>query len=158
MTSTVGHDQQRLPVEPLLAGTKAEHLAGALDRLRTIFRWKADDLDAAGLQTRIGASTLTLGGLLKHLAFVEDYTFTSKLRGEPPGGRGISRRGTTTRAGSSPPPPATHPKSSTRCGTAPSNGPAPGSLWPWPRAGSPSWSTSPGPTAAVPACADSSAT
>src|SRR6266516_3434016 len=42
-------------------------------------------LDAGRLQTRIGASTLTLGGLLKHLAFVEDYTFTYKLRGEPPG-------------------------------------------------------------------------
>ena len=64
------------PWEPPLAGTEAEHLAGALGRLRTTFRWKADDLDAAGLQTRIGASTLTLGGLLKHLAFVEDYTFT----------------------------------------------------------------------------------
>jgi Protein of unknown function (DUF664) len=75
------------PWEPPLAGTEAEHLAGALDRLRTTFRWKADDLDAAGLQTRIGASTLTVGGLLKHLAFVEDYTFTSKLRGEPPGAR-----------------------------------------------------------------------
>jgi hypothetical protein len=37
------------------------------------------------LQTRIGASSLTLGGLLNHLAFVEDYTFTTKLRGEPPG-------------------------------------------------------------------------
>jgi hypothetical protein len=73
------------PWEPPLAGTEAEHLAGALDRLRTTFRWKADDLDAAGLQTRIGASALTLGGLLKHLAFVEDYTFTFKLRGEPPG-------------------------------------------------------------------------
>jgi hypothetical protein len=73
------------PWEPPLAGTEAEHLTGALDRLRTTFRWKADDLDAAGLQARIGASSLTLGGLLKHLAFVEDYTFTSKLRGEPPG-------------------------------------------------------------------------
>jgi hypothetical protein len=52
------------PWEPSLAGTKAEHLAGALDRLRTTFRWKADDLDAAGLQTRVGASSLTLGGLL----------------------------------------------------------------------------------------------
>jgi hypothetical protein len=50
------------PWEPPLAGTEAEHLAGTLDRLRTTFRWKADDLDAAGLQTRIGASTLTLGG------------------------------------------------------------------------------------------------
>jgi hypothetical protein len=73
------------PWEPPLAGTEAEHLLGALDRLRTTFRWKADDLDAAGLRTRIGASSLTLGGLLKHLAAVEDYTFTTKLRGEPIG-------------------------------------------------------------------------
>jgi hypothetical protein len=73
------------PWEPPIAGTEAEHLVGALDRLRTTFRWKADDLDAAGLQTRIGASSLTLGGLLKHLAVVEDYVFTTKLRGEPIG-------------------------------------------------------------------------
>ncbi len=66
-----------------MAGTELEHLTGALDRLRTTFRWKAGDLDAAGLQARIGASSLTLGGLLKHLAAVEDYTFTVKLRGEP---------------------------------------------------------------------------
>ena len=73
------------PWEPPLAGTEAEHLAGALGRLRTTFRWKADDLDAAGLQARTGASALTLGGLLKHLAAVEDYTFTTKLSGQPPG-------------------------------------------------------------------------
>ena len=73
------------PWEPPLAGTEAEHLVGALNRLRTTFRWKADGLDQAGLQTRIGASSLTLGGLLKHLAVVEDYTFTTKLRGEPMG-------------------------------------------------------------------------
>ncbi|GAA4599212.1 DinB family protein [Planotetraspora phitsanulokensis] len=73
------------PWEPPLAGTEVEHLVGALDRLRTTFRWKADDLDAAGLQVRIGASSLTIGGLLKHLAAVEDYTFTAKLRGEPMG-------------------------------------------------------------------------
>ena len=73
------------PWEPPLAGSEAEHLAGALDRLRTTFQWKADDLDAAQLQTTTGASALTLGGLLKHLAFVEDYTFTMKLRGESPG-------------------------------------------------------------------------
>ena len=73
------------PWEPPLAGTDLEHLVGALDRLRTTFRWKADDLDAAGLRTRIGASSLTLGGLLKHLAFVEDYMFTVKLAGQPPG-------------------------------------------------------------------------
>lgn len=73
------------PWEPPLAGTETAHLVGALDRLRTTFRWKAGHLDAAGLQTRIGASSLTLGQLLKHLAFVEDYTFTIKLRGGSPG-------------------------------------------------------------------------
>jgi hypothetical protein len=73
------------PWEPPLAGTEAEHLVGALDRLRTTFRWKAGHLDAAGLQTRTGASSLTLGNLLKHLAFVEDFTFTVKMRGESPG-------------------------------------------------------------------------
>jgi hypothetical protein len=73
------------PWEPPLAGTETEHLIGALDRLRATFRWKADGLDAAGLQARIGASSLTLGGLLKHLAAVEDYMFTTKLSGEPIG-------------------------------------------------------------------------
>ncbi|MBV1851297.1 mycothiol transferase [Catellatospora tritici] len=73
------------PWEPPLAGTEAEHLTGALDRLRTTFRFKADDLDPAGLRTRVGVSTLTLGGLLKHLALVESYTFTKKLSGEPIG-------------------------------------------------------------------------
>ncbi len=74
------------PWEPPVAGNEVEHLVGALERLRTTFRWKADDLDAAGLQTRIGASSLTLGGLLKHLAANEDYTFNVKFRGEPIGG------------------------------------------------------------------------
>jgi hypothetical protein len=69
------------PWEPPLAGTEAEHLLGALHRLRTTFRWKADGLDAAGLQARIGVSALTIGGLLKHLASVEDDIFTRRLSG-----------------------------------------------------------------------------
>jgi len=73
------------PWEPPIAGTEAEHLVAALDRLRTTFRWKADGLDEAGLQARIGASALTLGGLLKHLALVEDHYFLGKLAGEPLG-------------------------------------------------------------------------
>lgn len=73
------------PWEPPLAGSETEHLLGALDRLRTTFRWKAADLDAAGLQTRIGASALTLGGLLKHLALVEDDVSTLRLSGTPIG-------------------------------------------------------------------------
>lgn len=71
--------------EPPVAGTEAEHLTGALDRLRATFRWKAGGLDAAGLRARIGASTLTLGGLLKHLACAEDQMFSTKLSGAPMG-------------------------------------------------------------------------
>lgn len=73
------------PWEPPLAGTEGEHLLGALDRMRTTFRWKADNLDAAGLSLRLGASTLALGGLLKHLALCEDYKFTTRLTGDPMG-------------------------------------------------------------------------
>jgi hypothetical protein len=68
--------------EPPRAGTEVDHLVGALERLRTTFRWKADGLDGAGLRATVGASALTLGGLLKHLALMEDYYFATKLRGE----------------------------------------------------------------------------
>jgi hypothetical protein len=73
------------PWEPPLAGTETEQVVGALDRLRATFRWKADGLDSAGLDTSIGASSLTLGGLLKHLAAAEDYHFATKLSGDPVG-------------------------------------------------------------------------
>lgn len=72
------------PWEPPFAGTESEHLLGALNRMRWTFRWKASGLDADGLSSRIGASTLTLGGLLKHLAAVEDQYF-GQLSGEPMG-------------------------------------------------------------------------
>ena len=68
-----------------MAGTEAEQLTAALDRLRATFRFKADGLDAAGLNQPVGASTLTLGGLLKHLALVEDHQFGVKLSGTPLG-------------------------------------------------------------------------
>jgi hypothetical protein len=73
------------PWEPPLAGTELDHLLGALNRQRATFRWKADGLDAGGLRTRIGASNLTLAGLLKHLAVVEDQKFTVWLSGAPLG-------------------------------------------------------------------------
>jgi hypothetical protein len=71
--------------EPPLAGTETEHLLGALNRQRTTFRWKADELDAAGLNTRIASSSMTMGGLLKHLSACEDYMTTEKLSGTPIG-------------------------------------------------------------------------
>lgn len=72
------------PWEPPFDGTEAEHLIGALNRQRATFRWKADGLDPAGLSARIGASDLTVGGLLKHLAFVEDHVSTVRLDGTHP--------------------------------------------------------------------------
>ena len=85
MTGSQAESDTDTPWEPPFAGTETEHLLGALERLRATFRWKADDLDAAGLRVTVGASAITLGGLLKHLAAVEDSTFTAKLRGEPIG-------------------------------------------------------------------------
>ena len=73
------------PWEPPLAGSEVEHLLGALDRLRATFRWKADGLDADGLRVRVGASKLTIGGLLKHLARVEEAGSGARVRGTPLG-------------------------------------------------------------------------
>jgi hypothetical protein len=74
-----------IPWEPPLAASEAEQLIGCLDRLRATFRYKADGLDSAGLGARLPTSALTLGGLLKHLAAMEDYTTTHKLAGTPLG-------------------------------------------------------------------------
>ncbi|MFI5841396.1 DUF664 domain-containing protein [Catenuloplanes sp. NPDC051500] len=73
------------PWEPPLAGDELAHLTGMLERLRTTFRWKADGLSGAHLRATAGASTLTLGGLLKHLAAVEALSFTWNLDGSSPG-------------------------------------------------------------------------
>jgi hypothetical protein len=67
--------------EPPVAGTEADTLVGSLERQRRTFRWKAGGLDAAGLRATTAASTMTLGGLIKHLALVEDDYFSHKLWG-----------------------------------------------------------------------------
>ncbi|HEU0101363.1 MAG TPA: DUF664 domain-containing protein [Mycobacteriales bacterium] len=72
------------PWEPPTAATEAEHLLGALERQRATFRWKADGLDEAGLAVRVGASVMTLGGLLIHLAAVETLYSTWRLSGSAP--------------------------------------------------------------------------
>jgi uncharacterized protein DUF664 len=67
--------------EPPVAGTEAETWLGSLDRQRATLAWKCGGLDADGLNSTVGASTMTLGALLKHLALVEDQYFTVRLRG-----------------------------------------------------------------------------
>jgi hypothetical protein len=74
------------PWEPPTAATEVEHLLGALERQRATFRWKADGLDDIGLAVRVGASALTLGGLLLHLAAVEVLYSAWRLDGSAPQG------------------------------------------------------------------------
>lgn len=71
--------------EPPLAGTEAAAVLGALERQRATLAWKCSGLDAAGLNTTVGASAVTLGGLLKHLAHVEDSHFARLWLGTPVG-------------------------------------------------------------------------
>ncbi len=68
-------------VDPPLTGDEASQLYGFLDYQRATLRIKTDGLDAAGLSRRLPPSSLTLGGLLKHLAYVEDNWFSTVLHG-----------------------------------------------------------------------------
>jgi hypothetical protein len=70
--------------EPPLAGDELGALLGSLDRMRGYLLWKCGGLDAGGVRATLGPSTLTLGGLLKHLAAVEATTFAWKLHGRAP--------------------------------------------------------------------------
>jgi uncharacterized damage-inducible protein DinB len=61
----------------------AANLTKRLENLRRIFEWKCSGVDHAGGTATVGASTLTLNGLLKHVALVEDDYFTLRLMGRP---------------------------------------------------------------------------
>jgi uncharacterized damage-inducible protein DinB len=67
--------------EPPVAADEAATLVGFLEYQRATLAWKCAGLDAAGLQATVGVSTMTLGGLLKHMAWVEDHWFSHWLRG-----------------------------------------------------------------------------
>ena len=79
-----GHDHHH-PAGPPPSGSEAVTLLGSLERQRRTLAWKCGDLDADGMRATVGASTVTLGGLLKHLALVEDYTFATTFLGRSPG-------------------------------------------------------------------------
>jgi hypothetical protein len=69
--------------QPPAAGSEVDMLLFALDRSRAQFAWKCGGLDAAGLSKRHPPTAMTLGGLLKHLALVEDSTTDVDLTGQP---------------------------------------------------------------------------
>ncbi len=59
---------------PLRTAGEVEMLLFALDRSRAQFAWKCGGLDADALNRGHPPSAMTLGGLVKHLAFVDDWT------------------------------------------------------------------------------------
>ncbi len=67
--------------EPPLAGTEVETLLGFLDHQRATLAWKCRDLDDDQLRASIHPTTMSLGGVLMHLARVEDNWF-SEVVGE----------------------------------------------------------------------------
>jgi hypothetical protein len=73
-------DEQGHP-EPPLAGDETATLLGSLERQRATLAWKCGGLDAAGLRATLAPSSMTLGGLLKHLALIEANYFSRKLLG-----------------------------------------------------------------------------
>ncbi|MFN2561758.1 MAG: DinB family protein [Jatrophihabitans sp.] len=75
-------EEQRRP-EPPIAGDEIETLRGFLGYQRATLAWKCGGLDSDGLRATTAASSMTLGGLLKHMAYVEDLWFSRCLAGQP---------------------------------------------------------------------------
>ena len=71
--------------EPPITGDETATLLGSLERQRATFAWKTGALDAAGLNATVGASSMTLGGLVKHLSSVEEYKLSKMLLGKDMG-------------------------------------------------------------------------
>ncbi|NUR06475.1 MAG: DUF664 domain-containing protein [Nocardioidaceae bacterium] len=76
-----------LRTDPPAVGSEAEQLRAFLDFHRATLQQKTAGLDAAGLAATLPPSTMTLGGLLKHMALVEEnwfsYFFHDHPMGEP---------------------------------------------------------------------------
>src|SRR3712207_1743546 len=68
--------------EPSTADSEAATLLTVLERNRRTFAWKVADLDEPGLRATTAASTMTLGGLVKHMALVEADWLAVRLAGE----------------------------------------------------------------------------
>ena len=69
--------------EPPLSADEAATLLVFLAYQRATHTWKTAGLDPDALQVSVAASSITLGGLLKHLVRVEDYWFSRRLHGHP---------------------------------------------------------------------------
>jgi uncharacterized damage-inducible protein DinB len=70
--------------EPPSAADETATLLGFLDYQRATLAWKCRGVDAEGMRATVGVSTMTLGGLLKHMAYVESSWFSQSLHGRDP--------------------------------------------------------------------------
>lgn len=70
-------------VDPPPGGDEAQVLAGFLEFHRETFRRKTAGLDAEQLDRRLAPSSMTLGGMVKHLAYVEDWWLPQVFAGRP---------------------------------------------------------------------------
>jgi hypothetical protein len=70
--------------EPSFSNTEVAMLRSYLDHFRGTVRLQASGLTDDQLDRTLPPSDLTLGGMLKHLAFVEDYWFSYNLAGNEP--------------------------------------------------------------------------
>ena len=80
MRPMTGLDEHGRPEPPIAAGEGAT-LLGFLDYQRATLAWKCSGLDASGLRATTAASTMTLGGILKHMSLVEYGWFSRSLHG-----------------------------------------------------------------------------
>lgn len=67
--------------EPAMQADEATTLLGYLNYHRDTLRMKAAGLDQSQLARTTAASSLTIGGLVKHMALVEHSWFTERVRG-----------------------------------------------------------------------------
>jgi hypothetical protein len=77
-------DYETTTVALPVAGDETLTLLGALDRNRRTFAWKCFGLSAEEMRRTLGPSTLTLAGLVKHMALVEDHHFTLQFEATMP--------------------------------------------------------------------------
>lgn len=66
---------------PSTTTSEADSLRTVLERNRRTFAWKTSGVDESGLQATTAASSMTLGGLVKHVALVEADWLAVKLAG-----------------------------------------------------------------------------
>jgi uncharacterized protein DUF664 len=76
-------DEVGRPEPPQEAGEIAT-LLGFLDFQRATLEWKCRGLSDDQLRVALPPTSMTLGGLLKHLAYVEVYWFAQMVAGQSP--------------------------------------------------------------------------